>query len=101
MASFESNLKASMSNSHNKILLVDDEQDILEFLSYNLRKEGYEVFTSTNGKKAVEIAKEVTPHLIILDVMMPDLDGIETCRELRAVDDLKDSVISFLTARGE
>ncbi len=90
-----------MTNSPNKILLVDDEQDILEFLSYNLRKEGYEVFTSTNGKKAVELAKEVKPHLIILDVMMPDLDGIETCRELRAIDDLKDSVISFLTARGE
>jgi two-component system alkaline phosphatase synthesis response regulator PhoP len=90
-----------MNNSHNKILLVDDEQDILEFLSYNLRKEGYEVFTSTNGKKAVEIAKEVKPQLIILDVMMPDLDGIETCRELRAIDDLKDVVISFLTARGE
>lgn len=90
-----------MSNSHNKILLVDDEQDILEFLSYNLRKEGYEVFTSNNGKKAVEIAKEVKPHLIILDVMMPDLDGIETCREMRAIDDLKDSVITFLTARGE
>lgn len=90
-----------MNNSHSKILLVDDEQDILEFLSYNLRKEGYEVFISTNGKKAVEIAKEVKPHLIILDVMMPDLDGIETCRELRAIDDLKDTVISFLTARGE
>jgi two-component system alkaline phosphatase synthesis response regulator PhoP len=91
----------SMNNPHNKILLVDDEQDILEFLSYNLRKEGYEVYTSTNGKKAVEIAKEVKPHLIILDVMMPDLDGIETCRELRAINDLKDVVISFLTARGE
>ena len=91
----------SMSNPHNKILLVDDEQDILEFLSYNLRKEGYEVYTSTNGKKAVEIAKEVKPQLIILDVMMPDLDGIETCRELRAIDDMKDVVITFLTARGE
>jgi len=90
-----------MSNTHNKILLVDDEQDILEFLSYNLRKEGYEVFTSTNGKKAVEIARDQKPQLIILDVMMPDLDGIETCRELRAIDDLKDVVITFLTARGE
>lgn len=90
-----------MNNPYNKILLVDDEQDILEFLSYNLRKEGYEVFTSTNGKKAVEIAKEVHPQLIILDVMMPDLDGIETCRELRAIADLKDVVITFLTARGE
>lgn len=90
-----------MSASSYTILLVDDEQDILEFLSYNLKTAGYNVYTSTNGKEAVEIAKEVKPHLIILDVMMPDLDGIETCRELRAIDDLKDSVISFLTARGE
>lgn len=90
-----------MSTGQNRILLVDDEQDILEFLSYNLRKEGYEVYTSTNGKEAVGIAKEVKPQLIILDVMMPDLDGIETCRELRAIDDLKESVITFLTARGE
>lgn len=90
-----------MNNPYNKILLVDDEQDILEFLSYNLRKEGYEVFTSTNGRKSIEIAREVKPNLIILDVMMPDLDGIETCRELRAIPDLKDVVIAFLTARGE
>ena len=91
----------NMSNVPSKILLVDDEQDILEFLSYNLRKEGYEVYTTNNGKKALEIAREVKPQLIILDVMMPDLDGIETCRELRAIDDLKDVIISFLTARGE
>lgn len=91
----------NLTNSPHKILLVDDEQDILEFLSYNLKKEGYEVYTSNNGKKAVEIAKEVIPHLIILDVMMPDLDGIETCRELRSIEELKDVVISFLTARGE
>lgn len=91
----------NLNNSHHKILLVDDEQDILEFLSYNLKKEGYEVYTSNNGKKAVEIAREVIPHLIILDVMMPDLDGIETCRELRSIEDLKDVVITFLTARGE
>ena len=90
-----------MSNLSHKILLVDDEQDILEFLSYNLRKEGYEVYVSTNGKTAIEIAKEVKPQLIILDVMMPDMDGIETCKELRAIDDLKDVVIAFLTARGE
>src|SRR5688572_3081734 len=90
-----------MNTPSHKILLVDDEQDILEFLSHNLKKEGYEVYTSTNGRKAVEIAKEVKPQLIILDVMMPDLDGIETCRELRAIPDLKDVVISFLTARGE
>lgn len=91
----------NLNNSHHKILLVDDEQDILEFLSYNLKKEGYEVYTSNNGKKAVEIAREVIPHLIILDVMMPDLDGIETCRELRSIEELKDVIITFLTARGE
>lgn len=91
----------NLNNSHHKILLVDDEQDILEFLSFNLKKEGYEVYTSNNGKKAVEIAREVIPHLIILDVMMPDLDGIETCRELRSIDNLKDVIITFLTARGE
>lgn len=90
-----------MNSLQHKILLVDDEQDILEFLSYNLKKEGYDVYTSTNGKRAIEIAREVKPHLIILDVMMPDLDGIETCRELRSIDELKNVIISFLTARGE
>ena len=64
-----------------KILIVDDEDDILEFVSYNLRKEGYNVLTVNNGKDAIKIAKEKLPHLIILDVMMPEMDGIETCRE--------------------
>lgn len=84
-----------------KILLVDDEQDILEFLSYNLKKEGYEVFTALNGKQAVEIAKKVCPHLIILDVMMPGMDGIETCREIREMPENKNVIIAFLTARNE
>lgn len=84
-----------------KILLVDDEVDILEFISYNLRKEGFEVFTATNGKAAISIASKELPHLIILDVMMPDIDGIETCKEIRAIKGLKNVLITFLTARGE
>jgi two-component system, OmpR family, alkaline phosphatase synthesis response regulator PhoP len=84
-----------------KILLVDDEPDILEFLGYNLRKEGYEVHTSNNGKDGLAQAKAVKPHLIILDVMMPEMDGIETCREIRHVSELKNTIVVFLTARGE
>ncbi|MFY9309723.1 MAG: response regulator transcription factor [Bacteroidia bacterium] len=84
-----------------KILLVDDEQDILEFLSYNLKKEGYLVYTANNGKEAVSVAQKIVPDLIILDVMMPDADGIETCRELRAIPELKNVMIAFLTARNE
>src|SRR4051812_8889661 len=89
-----------MSNKY-KILLVDDEADILGFLSYNLKKEGYNVFTANNGKEAVVIAKKENPNLIILDVMMPDMDGIETCREIREISELKDVMITFLTARNE
>lgn len=84
-----------------KILLVDDEPDILEFLGYNLKKEGYEVYTANNGREALSIAARIKPHLIILDVMMPDLDGIETCKEIRSLDGLKHVLIAFLTARGE
>ena len=90
-----------MNNNEYKILLVDDEPDILEFLSYNLKKEGYEVYTANNGTEAVTVAKKETPHLIILDVMMPDMDGIETCREIREIPGLKDVMIAFLTARSE
>jgi two-component system alkaline phosphatase synthesis response regulator PhoP len=90
-----------MNNNEHKILLVDDEQDILEFLSYNLKKEGYNIFTANNGKEAVAVARKENPHLIILDVMMPDMDGIETCRELREIPGLKDVMIAFLTARSE
>lgn len=90
-----------MSEMNNKILLVDDEQDILDFLSYNLNKEGYKVSTATNGKDAISIAKKELPDLIILDVMMPDLDGMETCRELREISSLKNTIIAFLTARNE
>ncbi len=84
-----------------RLLLVDDEPDILEFLSYNLTKEGFTVFTAQNGKEAIKIALETVPHLIILDVMMPGMDGIETCEEIKRQPALKDSLVAFLTARGE
>jgi len=87
--------------SSEKILLVDDEPDILEFISYNLTKEGYDVSTSNNGKEAIEIAKKINPDLIILDVMMPEMDGIETCHEIRNISQLKNTLIAFLSARGE
>lgn len=90
-----------MNLTNHKILLVDDEIDILEFLSYNLKKEGYDVFVSNNGKEAIEKAKEIIPHLIILDVMMPEMDGIETCKELKMQKELKNTIIVFLTARSE
>lgn len=84
-----------------KILLVDDEPDILEFISYNLKKTGYEVFLARTGKEAVAKAREVKPHLILLDVMMPEMDGIETCEEIRSFPELQNTVIAFLTARSE
>ena len=84
-----------------KILLVDDDKDIIEFLTYNLEKEGYIVYSAFNGINALKVAKDKKPHLIILDVMMPEMDGIETCNELRKIESLHDSVITFLTARGE
>ena len=90
-----------MDTTKNKILLVDDEADILEFLSYNLKKEGDNVFTSNNGKEAATVAKKENPDIIILDVMMPDMDGIETCREIRELPGLRDVMIAFLTARNE
>ncbi len=84
-----------------KILLVDDEPDILEFVSYNLKKEGFEVLTTCDGHEAIKIAKNELPHLIILDVMMPGMDGIETCAEIKRIPALKNTIIAFLTARGE
>lgn len=90
-----------MIEPQHKILLVDDENDILEFVSYNLKKEGFDVYTAANGKDAIRVALEVRPQLIILDVMMPEMDGIETCEELRKLPELADSIIAFLTARGE
>ena len=90
-----------MQNSNYTILLVDDEPDILEFLSYNLKKEGYRVFSVSNGKEAISVAKKENPNLIILDVMMPEMDGIETCREIKEIEQLKNVMIAFLTARNE
>lgn len=84
-----------------KILLIDDEQDILEILSYNLKKEGYEVHTANNGFSGIELAKEIEPDLILLDVMMPEKDGIETCQELRQIKSLEKTLIVFLSARSE
>ena len=86
---------------NNTILVVDDELDILEFVGYNLRKEGYIVLTANNGLAAIEIAQEKTPDLVILDVMMPDMDGIETCERMRAIPKLTNTIITFLTARSE
>ena len=84
-----------------KILLIDDEQDILEILSYNLEKEGYQVFTANNGNEGIVKAKEIIPDLILLDVMMPEKDGIETCQELRKIKELQKTLIVFLSARSE
>ncbi|MBK6346895.1 MAG: response regulator transcription factor [Bacteroidales bacterium] len=90
-----------METQNASILLVDDEPDILEFLSYNLQKEGYNVFRASNGIDALKIARKVRPNLIILDVMMPQPDGYEICREIRRDEQLKDSVVAFLSAKSE
>lgn len=90
-----------MDKSDIKILLVDDEPDILEIVGYNLKSEGYQVFTATNGVEAVKAAKKITPHLILLDIMMPEMDGIEACEKIRSIKPLEDVIIAFLTARGE
>ena len=84
-----------------KILLVDDEPDILEIVGYNLQNEGYQIFTASNGLEAVESAKKINPHLILLDVMMPEMDGIEACEKIRETKGLEDVIIAFFTARGE
>jgi two-component system alkaline phosphatase synthesis response regulator PhoP len=90
-----------MEHNGYKILVVDDEQDILEFVSYNLRKESFQVFQANNGRKAIELVREIKPHVVILDVMMPEMDGIETCERIRAIPDMKNLMIAFLTARSE
>lgn len=87
--------------SKKKILVVDDEPDIIEFLSYNLSKEGAKVYTASNGIEALERAKKKSPDLILLDVMMPEMDGVETCLQLRDMPETRDTIIAFLTARGE
>lgn len=90
-----------MENSRIKILLVDDEQDILEFVGYALKKEGYSVFTALNGKDAIALAEKEKPDLILLDIMMPEMDGIETCGEIRKIPTLENVLVAFLTARNE
>lgn len=90
-----------MSEKAFKVLIVDDEQDILEFLSYNLEKEGFEVYTAENGKVGVEKAKKNNPDIVLLDVMMPEMDGIEACRQLRELPQFSNTIIAFLTARTE
>ena len=90
-----------MKNEDIKILLVDDEPDILEIVGYNLKSEGYKIYTAKNGAEAVEIAKKVIPHLIILDIMMPVMDGIEACEKIRKTKGLEQVLVTFFTARGE
>jgi two-component system alkaline phosphatase synthesis response regulator PhoP len=90
-----------MSTVKQKILIVDDEPDILELVEYNLKKEGYQVFSANNGHEGILMAKKVHPDLIILDVMMPKMDGIEACRLMRAIPEFKNTFMVFLTARSE
>ena len=90
-----------MSTVKQKILIVDDEPDILELIEYNLKKEGYQVFLASNGQEGINVAKKVHPDLIILDIMMPKMDGIEACRLMRAIPEFKNTFMVFLTARSE
>ena len=90
-----------MEKSKIKILLVDDEPDILDFVSYNLKAEGYKVHTASSGRSGVSKAREVKPDLILLDLMMPEMDGIEACDHIRRLPGLEHTIIAFLTARGE
>lgn len=90
-----------MNTAKNKILIVDDEPDIRELIEYNLKKEGYQVYTASNGLEAIAEAKRILPDLIILDIMMPKMDGIEACRILRTMNEFKNTFMVFLTARSE
>jgi two-component system alkaline phosphatase synthesis response regulator PhoP len=87
--------------SRYKILIVDDEPDILEIINYNLKKEGFNVFQASTGREAIDVAKQQIPDLILLDIMLPEMDGIETCEEIRKIPSLFHTTIAFLTARGE
>ena len=93
--------KSETDTMSHRILLVDDEVDILEFVRYNLVREGYEVFTAQNGAEALKVALECRPHLILLDMMMPVMDGAQTCRAIRENPQLKDTMVVFLSALGE
>lgn len=90
-----------MDNESIKILLVDDEPDILEIVGYHLNKENYQVFTASTGIEAVAMAEKKKPHLILLDIMMPEMDGIEACEKIRQLEGLENVIIAFFTARGE
>ncbi len=90
-----------MANTNINILIVDDEPDVLEFIEYNLSRENYNVIKASNGKQALEIAEKEKPDLILLDIMMPEVDGIEVCRQLRSREEFDDTIIAFLTARNE
>jgi len=90
-----------MKTEEMKVLLVDDEPDILEIVGFNLEKEGYQIDKASNGIEAIEIAKKFEPHLILLDIMMPEMDGIETCEKIRSIPELEHTLIAFFTARGE
>ena len=90
-----------MHNEQHTILLVDDEPDILTFLGYNLTREGFRVLFASNGRDAIETAQKFHPNLILLDVMMPELDGIETCQRIRNIPGLSDTIIAFLSARSQ
>ena len=94
-------MKFNLQKMKIKILVVDDEDDILEFISYNLINEGYKVKLASNGVEAIEIAKKFLPDLIILDVMMPDMDGITTCHKIKSIEALSETIITFLSARSE
>ncbi|WP_448520468.1 response regulator transcription factor [Rhodoflexus sp.] len=90
-----------MTTKAHKVMVVDDEPDILELLTYNLEKEGYEVKAATNGKKAVTLAQSFQPELILMDIMMPVMDGVEACRQIREMPEMRNTFIIFLTARSE
>ena len=90
-----------MEKQQTKILLVDDEPDIIEIIKFNLEKKGYQVFTASDGLEAIKIAEKIIPHLIIMDVMMPNMDGIEACEQLRKDSKYSNTIIMFLSARGE
>ncbi len=90
-----------MEPSQYKILIVDDEKDILEFLSYNLKKEGFKVYTAENGEEAIKVAEKQHPHLILMDVMMPKMEGMEACEKIRQLEGFNNVIIAFLTARSE
>src|SRR5688500_273388 len=92
---------STMVNKQHKVLVVDDEEPIRELLKYNLEKAGYEVATAADGVKGVEIAKKFHPELVLLDIMMPGMDGVETCRRIREMPEIQKTFVIFLTARSE